>query len=540
MKKTTLTATALSFGVLALGTVAQPVAAQTLTAGFASEPSSVDPLYHNLGPNNATRKHMFEALVGEDANLGIVPELAESWETSDDGLTWTFHLREGVKFHDGGDFTARDFLYTACRIPNVPNSPSSMAGFIKSAETITAPDDMTIEVTTAVPYPLLLTDFASFGVVSASANGHDGPVEYTKDGCPGIDSYLDSNAYNDGTATIGTGPYKFVSFTPGESIVVARNDDYWGDAPYWEQITIRPITNAGARVAALLAGDVDVIEKPPVQDLERLRNDPKVNVVQGASSRVIYLHFDHVGEPSPGIEGTDGKNPMKDLRVRKAISLAINRPLIVDRIMGGLAVPARQLVPDFMRGTDPEIALEDPDLEEAKRLLAEAGYPDGFKLVIGTPNDRYINDSKIAQAVAQMLTRAGIQTEVDAMTASVFFSRRNNYEFSLYLAGWGASGAGMASPLRALVASQDKDKGLGGTNRGRYSNPDLDAIIEEALSTVETAKHDELLRQASRIVVDDMAILPLHFEVTPWALRAGLTMDPRADQHTVLTTVRPE
>ncbi|SMX32659.1 ABC transporter substrate-binding protein [Maliponia aquimaris] len=518
---------------------AQPLAAQSLTAGFASEPSSVDPLYHNLGPNNATRKHMFESLVGEDENLGIVAELAESWETSDDGLTWTFKLRPGVKFHDGGDFTARDVLYTACRIPNVPNSPSSMAGFIKSAETITAPDDMTIQITTAAPYPLLLTDFASFGIVSAAANGHDGPVTYTAEGCPGIDSYLDSNAYNDGTATIGTGPYKFVSFTPGESVKLARFDDYWGDKPHWEDITIRPITNDGARVAALLAGDVDVIEKPPVQDLERLRGDPNVNVVQGPSSRVIYLHFDHVGEPSPGIDGTDGKNPLKDVRVRQAISLAINRPLIVDRIMGGLAVPARQLVPDFMRGTDPDIALEEPDVEKAKALLAEAGYPDGFTLVIGTPNDRYINDSKIAQAVAQMLTRIGIKTEVDAMTASVFFSRRNAYEFSVYLAGWGASGAGMASPLRALVASQDKDKGLGGTNRGRYSNPDLDAVIEEALATVEPGKHDELLRKASRIVVDDVAILPLHFEVTPWALRAGLTMLPRADQHTVLTTVRP-
>jgi peptide/nickel transport system substrate-binding protein len=293
-------------------------------------------------------------------------------------------------------------------------------------------------------------------------------------------------------------------------------------------------------VAALLAGDVDVIEKPPVQDLERLRADPNVSVVQGASSRVIYLHFDHLGEPSPMISGTDGRNPLKDVRVRKAISLAINRPLIVDRIMGGLAVPARQLVPDFMVGVDPSIALEEHDMEEAKRLLAEAGYPDGFTLTIGTPNDRYINDSKIAQAVAQMLTRVGIKTDVDAVTASVFFKRRNNYEFSLYLAGWGASGAGMASPLRALVATQDKDRGLGGTNRGRYSNPELDALIEEALATVETTRHQELLAQASRMVVEDVAILPLHFEVTPWALRAGLTMTPRADQHTVLTTVRPE
>ena len=326
---------------------------------------------------------------------------------------------------------------------------------------------------------------------------------------------------------------------PGERIVLQRFDGYWGDAPHWEEIVIRPISNTGARVAALLAGDVDVIEKPPVQDLDRLRSDPNVDVVQGPSSRVIYLHFDHAGEPSPGIDGTGGKNPFKDVRVRKAVSLAIDRALFVDRIMGDLAVPARQLVPDFMRGTDPDIPLATPSLDDAKRLLAEAGYPDGFKLILGTPNDRYINDSKIAQAVAQMLTRAGIATEVDAMTKSVFFARRNKNEFSLYLAGWGASGAGMASPLRALVASQNKEKGLGGTNRGRYSSPDLDAMIEQALTTVEPAAHDALLRKANGIVVEGVAILPLHFEVTPWALRKGLTITPRADQHTVLTTVRP-
>ncbi|MES0884358.1 ABC transporter substrate-binding protein [Roseibium sp. SCP14] len=533
--KNTIWRVALAAGLAVSGATAQ---AETLTAGFASEPSSVDPLYHNLGPNNALRKHMFEALVGEDENLGIVPMLAESWSNPDD-LTWEFKLRDGVKFHDGTDFTARDFLYTACRIPNVPNSPSSMEGFIKRAETIEAPDDHTIRVTTATPYPLLLSDFASFGVVSASAAGHDGPVTYKKGGCEGIASYPPSEDYNSGKAAIGTGPYKFVSFVSGDRITLARFDDYWGEKPYWEEIVIRPITNDGARVAALLAGDVDIIEKPPVQDLETLRAEDGVDVVQGASSRVIYLHFDHQGEPSPGIGGTDGKNPLKDVRVRKAISLAIDRPLIVDRIMGGLAVPARQLVPDFMRGVDPEIGLEEANLEEAKKLLAEAGYPDGFTLVLGTPNDRYINDSKIAQAVAQMLTRAGIKTEVDAMTKSVFFSRRNKYEFSLYLAGWGASGAGMASPLRALVATQNKDKGLGGTNRGRYSNAELDAEIETALATVEPEAHDAALRRASKIVVDEVAILPLHYEVTPWALRKGLTITPRADQHTVLTTVRP-
>ncbi|WP_127113862.1 ABC transporter substrate-binding protein [Shimia sediminis] len=526
---------ALAVGVAAL---AGPALTETLTAGFASEPSSVDPLYHNLGPNNAIRKHIFEGLVGEDPNLGIEPLLAESWDNPD-ATTWLFNLRKGVKFHDGSEFTSRDFLYTACRIPNVPNSPSSFEGFTKRAETIEAPDDYTIKVTTPGPYPLLLSDFASFGVVSASAAGHDGPVTYAKDGCPGIDNYPDSAAYNSGEAAVGTGAYKYVEFVQGDHLTLAKNENYWGEAAHWDEIVIRPISNDGARVAALLAGDVDIIEKPPAQDLERLRAEAGTDVVQGASSRVIYLHFDHVGDPTPGVSGTDGKNPFMDVRVRKAVSLAIDRALIVDKIMDGLAVPAGQLVPDFMRGVNPNIAVEEANVEEAKRLLAEAGYPDGFGLILGSPNDRYINDAKIAQAVAQMLTRVGIRTEVDATTKSVFFSRRNKYEFSLYMAGWGSGSAGMASPLRALVATQNKDKGLGGTNRGRYSNPELDAVIEEALVTVDAAAHDALLAKASQIVRDDYAILTLHYEVTPWALRKGLTITPRADQHTVLTTVRP-
>ena len=531
----TLIKAALVSGVTLL---AGPAFAETLTAGFASEPTSIDPLYHNLGPNNMLRKHMFEGLVGEDENLGIEPLLAESWENPDES-TWLFHLRQGVKFHDGSDFTARDFLYTACRTSNVPNSPSSFAGFVKRAESIEAVDDHTIKVVTPGPYPLLLNDFASFGVVSASAAGHDGAVTYAKDGCLGIDSYPDSTAYNSGKAAVGTGPYPFTEFVQGERVVMKRFDAYWGEAPYWSELVIRPISNDGARVAALLAGDVDIIEKPPAQDLERLRAEAGTDVVQGASSRVIYLHFDHVGDPTPGVSGTDGKNPFMDLRVRQAVSLAIDRALIVDKIMGGLAVQAGQLIPSFMRGYNPDITAEKPDVKEAKRLLAEAGYPDGFNLILGTPNDRYINDAKIAQAVAQMLTRVGIRTEVDAMTKSVFFSRRNKYEFSLYMAGWGSGSAGMASPLRALVATQDKGAGMGGTNRGRYSNAALDEVIAEAFVTVDPTAHDALLMKASQIVRDDQAILPLHYEVTPWAMRAGLTITPRADQHTVLTTVRP-
>jgi peptide/nickel transport system substrate-binding protein len=291
-------------------------------------------------------------------------------------------------------------------------------------------------------------------------------------------------------------------------------------------------------VAALLAGDVDMIDNPPLQDLERIKSEG-FQVSQGLSNRVIYLHVDHEQEPTPGVTGTDGKNPFKDVRVREAISKAINREAIVERIMGGMAVPAGELLPGVMFGARPDAEPEPYEPEAAKELLAEAGYPDGFGLVIGSPNDRYINDAKIAQAVAQMLTRLGIETTVDAVTASTFFSRRNNYEFSMYLAGWGSGTGEMSSPLTALIATPDADKGMGGTNRGRYSNPELDALLEQALATVDDAEREKLLQQASAVAMADYAILPLHFEVTPWAFREGLTYEARADQYTLAMSVKP-
>jgi peptide/nickel transport system substrate-binding protein len=226
-----------------------------------------------------------------------------------------------------------------------------------------------------------------------------------------------------------------------------------------------------------------------------------------------------------------------DRRVRKALSMAINRDAIVDRIMNGVAVPAGELLPQGMFGTTPGAEHEKYDPEGAKQLLAEAGYPNGFGLTIGSPNDRYINDAQVSQAVAQMFTRIGIQTQVDAVTASTFFARRNAFEFSVYLAGWGAATGEMSSPLRALVATPDKAKGYGGTNAGRYSNPEMDAVIDEALATVDDDKREALLQKASKIVMEDYGILPLHFEVTPWAYRKGLSFEPRVDQYTLAVGV---
>ncbi|TWA80294.1 peptide/nickel transport system substrate-binding protein [Azospirillum brasilense] len=517
-----------------LAAVPAPVRAATLTVGTSAEPSALDPHYHNLGPNTRARKHVFESLVSMDAKMRLQPELAESWRAVDE-TTWEFTLRKGVKFHDGTEFTAQDFIYSVCRIPNVANSPSSFTVYTKGIAGIEAPDPHTLVIKTAKPYPLLPVELSTFGIISAKAAGGEA-VTFDKAGCK-ADSWPTTQAFNDGSLMIGTGPFRHKSYTKGDRQVLERNPDYWGPQPAWDTVVFRPITSDGPRVAALLAGDVDMIESPPVQDIERLKSAPNVSLAQAQSNRVIYLALG-VQDTPPTITGTDGKNPLKDPKVRKALSLAVDRDAIVKRIMMGVAEPANQYLPAGFYGNNPEITVA-TDANKAKQLLAEAGYPKGFQLTLGTPNDRYINDDKVAQAVAQMFTRIGVQTQVDATTANVFFSKRNKQEYSVFLAGWGADSGEMSSPLKALIATPIKEKGYGTTNYTSYSDPELDGMLDTALATVDDAKREKLLQAAVKRAVDADIIIPLHYEVTVWAMKKGLSYEPRADQYTLAQKVTP-
>ncbi len=517
---------------------ALPAAAQELKVGVASEVTSIDPHFHNVGPNNSLRRHIFQGLVTTDEAQKIVPELATSWRAVDE-KTWEFKLRPGVKFTNGTPFTAKDVVYTLCRIPTVENSPSPFTVYTRGFEAIETPDPQTVIFKTAAPTPLLPNNLSTLGILSADAYG-GGNVKWAAGGCQDMGTPPKSAEFNEPGKAVGTGPYKLANYTRGTHVILERNDAYWGDKPHWQKVTWRPVTSEGPRVAALLAGDVDVIENPPIQDFDKIKG-AGFQVVQGISNRIIYLHMDQNQDPAwktPGVKGTD-KNPFLDKRVREAVSKAINRQAIVDRIMGGVAVPAGELLPTPLFGTSPDMKPVAFDPDGAKKLLADAGYPNGFEVTLGTPNDRYINDEKVAQAAAQMLTRIGIKTNIDAMTASTFFSRRNKYEFSLYLAGWGADSGEMLNPLVALVATMDSKTGMGHTNRGRYSNPELDTLIKQASSTVDEKKREELLRQASKLAMSDYPIIPLHFEVTPWALKKGITYKARIDQYTLATEVRP-
>jgi peptide/nickel transport system substrate-binding protein len=508
--------------LLALTALATATAAE-LVIGLGADVTSIDPHNNNAAPNNSIAEQIFNKLIENDASQKPKPGLAESWQTIDD-LTWEFKLRRGVKFHDGSDFTAADVAFSIER-PGIINAPGGFTIFTRAITEKIIVDPYTIRLKTATPYPNMPIDMAGLIIVSSKA----------AKGAVGGD-------FDSGKATIGTGPWKFVRYIKGDRIELVRNDNYWGPKPPWDKVTFRLITSDPSRVAALLSGDVQMIEVVPPADYAKLKVNKDITIFTTTSNRMIHLHLDSNRDKSPFVTDKAGKpldrNPFKDARVRKAVSKAINRNAIVERVMDGLALPAGQLVPEGFFGVSATLKPEPFDPEGARKLLAEAGYPDGFAITLHGPNNRYVNDDQIVQAVAQMLTRVGIVTRVETLPFSVYVSRANKVEFSAALLGWGVSTGEATYPLRSLIATYNQAKGLGTWNWGRYSNPQMDALLEQGLATVDNAKREKLLQQATELVINDTGLVPLHYQVNTWAARKGLVYTPRTDERTYAQDVR--
>ncbi|MEP7183952.1 MAG: ABC transporter substrate-binding protein, partial [Betaproteobacteria bacterium] len=319
--------------------VALPASAQELKIAVAADVTSIDPQFFNLFPNNNIAEHIFDKLVQMDADSKMIPGLATSWKTID-ATTWEFKLRKGAKFHDGTEVTAEDVVFTLDRVPNVPNSPGPFTAYTKMIIGKQIVDPYTIRLKTAAPHPLMPNDLSTIYILSKKAA-----------------TGASTEDFNTGKATVGSGRYRFVRYVSGDRVELVRNDDYWGEKSPWQKVMFKIIKNEPARVAALLSGDVDAIEQPPTADLARIKGDPKFTVTSKISHRVIYFNFDHLQRSSPFITGKDGKplekNPLLDLRVRRAMSKAINRPAIADRVMEGQAIPSGQLVSERLFGHVP-------------------------------------------------------------------------------------------------------------------------------------------------------------------------------------------
>lgn len=514
--------------------------AEELRVGLYSEPSSMDPHFHNLGPNNAFMTNVFDRLIEMDHNQKLTPALAESWKPIDD-KTWEFKLRQGVTFSNGAPFTADDVIFSFERATEYVGGNSSFRTYL-SGKKFKKIDDHTIHAITDEPYPLMPVDLAQPVIISSKVKGT---------GKPDVNKGLTVQDFNDGTAMIGTGPYKFVEWKKGDRIVLEPNPTHFGEKAVWSKVIIRPIPSPPARVAALLAGDVDMIENVPTSDVERLKKDDKVVLSSGISNRIIYLHLDQFRDVSPFVTDKAGKplkkNPLKDVRVRKALSKLINRDAIVSRVMEDLAIPAGQFLPEGFFGVSPKLKPEKFDPEGAKKLLKEAGYPNGFGLTIHGPNDRYVNDAKLCEVIAQMLTRGGIPTKVVTMPGGVFFSRASTGgpdkqpEFSMILVGWGSGTGEASSPLKSLIMTPDKAKGTGASNRGNFSAPDVDKLVNQALASVDDKQREKLLQEATELALGKyQAIIPLHYQVNTWATKPGLKYRARTDERTIVMDVLKE
>jgi peptide/nickel transport system substrate-binding protein len=504
-------------GALIASGIAASTQARELRIGMGSEPSSMDPHYQILHPNEMVARHVFEPLVFMDERMRLQPGLATSWEPQGE-TAWVFALREGVRWHDGTPFAAEDVVATIARAPNVPNSPASYALYTRHITSIDIEGPNRLRFNTSGPSPSHPALMAQLFIIHRRAQN------------------ATTAEFNSGRMMVGTGAYRFVEWRAGDRIAYTANAEYLGGRPAWDAVTVRPTINAGARVAALMAGDLDVIDAVPPADRARLRQNPNVRVAETGSNLVMFLNIDHDRDRSPFIFDTAGqplaRNPLKDIRVRRAISLAINRQALVERVMDGGAVPASQMAPEGFFGFNPELRPDPFDLDTARRLLAEAGYPNGFSITIHGPNNRYVNDDKVVQAVAQMLTRIGIRASVETMPLNVYFTRAQRRDFSLFLTGWSATTGDPSVPLSIVIHTFDDTLRLGNANRGRYSNPAVDQVIRSALTTVDPMRREALLREASALSVRDYAIVPLYVENNVWATRPNTRFRARADGRT--------
>lgn len=503
--------------------------AQTLTIGVRAGPESIDPHFTATGTHAETLKHVFDTLVWSGDDLQLEPRLATSWTPIDD-TTWEFKLRPNVKFHDGSPFTAEDVKFSIERIPAV-SGPNPTTPYVRRVKEVQIVDPLTIRIKTDGPAPALPNDFVRLFIVSAKAAKDFSTRETANEG------------FNSGKAAIGTGPYKFVSWTPKDQIVLVRNDDFWGPKEPWEKVIRKEIPNDAARVAQLKAGQVDLIVRAPASDVPTLEKDAKLKVVKVNTIYVFNAEFD-MQEKTPQVSAKDGSplpsNPFRDPRVREAIDLAIDRPALAEIAMEGLGAPANQLVTPNIFGYNKALPELKPDVAKAKKLLADAGYPNGFKVTFSFTSDRLPGDRQVGTSIAQMLARIGLDVQANAQPTAVFFPARIRKEYSFSMAGWGTLTGEAHYTLSSIVHSNDPAKKMGAFNMIAYANPEADKLIEEAGVEMNEAKRRKMLEDIAVLVAKERPRIPIVTIGSAWAMqKSKVTVIPRVDEDTLAMNIKP-
>ena len=516
---------ALALGLGAAGSVA----AQSLTMGVRGGPESMDPHFSALGPHAEAAKHIFDTLVWSGTDLQIEPGLATSWSPVDDD-TWEFKLRQGVKFHDGSDFDAEDVKFSIERIP-VVSGPTTTTIYVRRVADVEIIDSHTIHIHTDGQAATLPNDFIRLFIVSSEAAADYSTPETAAEG------------FNSGAATIGTGPYKYVSWEPKGDLVLARNDDYWRGKGAWETVTRKEIPNDSSRLAALKAGQVDVINYVSSVDYLALERDASVDAVKGDSVYIMNLQLDQ-REDTPLVRALDGSkldsNPFRDLKVRQAIDHAIDRGTMVDIVLEGLGKPANQMMPAGFFGSSEDIPMPEYNPAKAKELLADAGYADGFEVDLYCTADRLPGDGAICQGLGQMLTQVGIKTNVNAISKTVYFPAQARLEYSMFMNGWGTLTGEASYTLGGLAHSNNPDVKLGAFNRIEYKNDDVDQLLQTGAKMMDADERRATYEEAMEKVMADKAYISLVQLQTVWGAKAGmLEFTPRFDEDTLAFFIKP-
>jgi peptide/nickel transport system substrate-binding protein len=510
-----LRATLLAAAVAAIAAV--PAAAKTLRWSSQGDILTMDPHAQNEGLNNAVSDMIYEPLVTRGKDLKIEPCLAVSWQMVSPTTT-RFKLRPNVRFHDGTPFTADDVVFSIERALAPTSNFSPYMQGITGARKV---DDLTVEINTKGPNPVLLPQLTEVRVMSrAWAAKHN--VQKPQDFKNKEETYAARNAN-------GTGPFVLRSREADVKTAMVLNSNWWGKMEgNVNEVVYLPIKQGATRLAALLSGEIDFVLDPDVQDIPRLRQDSKIRILEGNENRTIFFGFDQWRDELQ-YASVKGKNPFKDKRVREAFQLAIDVNAIRTQVMRGLSTPTNVMFAPQVDGYDKSLdAVVKPNRERARKLLAEAGYPQGFEVTLDCPNNRYINDERICQASAAMLAQIGVKVRLNSMPRATYFPKIQKFDTSFYMLGWGVPTFDSLYALQSLVRTVGQG-GDGNFNLGKYSNPKVDAAVDALKTETDAAKRKALTREALAIHQADVGHIPLHHQVIPWAMRSNVSAVHRAD-----------
>lgn len=508
-----MAATALFVALSAVGVVAS---AQTVRIANQGDALSMDPHSLNETLQLSVTGNVYEPLVGRNKDLSLTPMLATSWKQTSPTV-WRFELRKGVQFHDGTPFTADDVVFSLARTQVEGSDMKSYTNDFKEVRKI---DSHTVEIETKTPFPILPDVLSLVYIMSkkwCETNQATVPVDRRK----GVENTASFKAN-------GTGPFRVRERQPNVRTVFTRNGSYWGKIEgNVTEVVFTPIGNDATRVAALLSGEVDVMEPVPVQDIDRVNSSANTRAVTGPELRTIFLGMDQKRDELL-YSNVKGKNPFKDKRVRQAFYQAIDIKGIKKTVMRGASNPSAQLVGPGINGFQPEMKRLPYDVEAAKKLMAEAGYPNGFEVSMNCPNDRYVNDGRICQTVAANLSRINVKINLQAETKGTYFPKVLRRDTSFYMLGWTPATYDAHNAMNAIMRCVD-DKGAGQFNLGAYCNPKVDELTLKVQAETDKDKRNAYIKEAFDLHAADVGHIPLHQQALAWGVNKKVKLVQLAD-----------